>query len=190
MLWKCCTQYACKLGKLNNGLRTGKGQSSLKSQRKAVAKDAQTTTQLYSSHTLVKCCSKFKLGFNNRWTMNFQMFKLDLQKAEEQRSRSQHLLDHWKSKRVPEKHLFLLYWLCQSLWLCRSQQTGKFFKRWKYQTTWPASWEICMHVRKQQLELDMDKQTGCKSGQEYIKAVYCHPAYLTYMQSTSWETPG
>ena len=115
MLWKCCTQYACKLGKLNNGLRTGKGQSSLKSQRKAVAKDAQTTTQLYSSHTLVKCCSKFKLGFNNRWTMNFQMFKLDLQKAEEQRSRSQHLLDHWKSKRVPEKHLFLLYWLCQSL---------------------------------------------------------------------------
>ena len=106
MLWKCCTQYACKLGKLNNGLRTGKGQSSLKSQRKAVAKDAQTTTQLYSSHTLVKCCSKFKLGFNNRWTMNFQMFKLDLQKAEEQRSRSQHPLDHWKSKRVPENISF------------------------------------------------------------------------------------
>ena len=43
---------------------------------------------------------------------------------------------------------------------------------------------ICMQVRKQQLELDMKQQTGSKSGKEYIKAVYCHPAYLTYMQST------
>ena len=45
-----------------------------------------------------------------------------------------------------------------------------------------------MHVRKQQLELDMEQQTGSKSGKEYIKAVYCHPAHLTSMQSTSWET--
>ena len=92
--------------------------------------------------------------------------------------------------RVPEKHLFLFYWLCQSLWLCGSQQTGKFWKRWEYQTTWPASWEICMQVRKQQLELGMEQQTGSKLGKEYVKAVYCHPAYLTYMQSTLWETPG
>ena len=45
-----------------------------------------------------------------------------------------------------------------------------------------------MQVRKQQLELDMEQQTGSKQGKEYVKAVYCHPAYLTYMQSTSWET--
>ena len=57
------------------------------------------------------------------WTMKFQMFKLDLEKAEDQRSNCQHPLDHQKSKRVPEKHLFLLYWLCQSLWLCGPQQT-------------------------------------------------------------------
>ena len=50
---------------------------------------------------------------------------------------------------VPEKHLLLLYWLCQSLWLCGSPQTGKFWKRWEYQTTWPASWEICMQVKNQ-----------------------------------------
>ena len=62
---------------------------------------------------------------------------------------------------------------------------GKFWKRWEYQTTWPASWEICMQVRKQQLELDMEQQTDSKLGKVYIKAVYCHPAYLTYMQSTS-----
>ena len=47
-----------------------------------------------------------------------------------------------------------------------------------------------MQVRKQQLELDMEQQTGSKQGKEWVKAVYCHPAYLTYMQSTSWETVG
>ena len=45
-----------------------------------------------------------------------------------------------------------------------------------------------MQVKKKQLELDMEQQTGSKSGKEYIKAVYCHPAYLTYMQSTSYKT--
>ena len=47
-----------------------------------------------------------------------------------------------------------------------------------------------MQVKKQQLELDMEQWTGSKLGKEYVKAVYCHPAYLTYMQSTSWEMPG
>ena len=66
---------------------------------------------------------------------------------------------------------------------------SKFLNRWEYQTTWPASWEICRQVKKQQLELDM-KQTGSKLGKEYIKAVYCHHAFLTYIQHTSWETLG
>ena len=108
-------------------------------------------------------------------------------KQRNQRSNCQHLLDHQKSKRVPEKHLLLFYWLCQSLWLCGSQQTGKFLKRWEYQTTLPASWETCMQIKKQQLETDME-QAGSKLGKEYVKAVYCHPAYLTYTQSTSWKT--
>jgi len=47
-----------------------------------------------------------------------------------------------------------------------------------------------MQVKKQQLEMDMEQQTGSKSGKEYVKAVYCHPAYLTFMQSTSREMPG
>ena len=53
MLWKCCTQYASKFGKLSSGHRTGKGQFSFQSRRKAMPKNAQTTAQLYSSHTLV-----------------------------------------------------------------------------------------------------------------------------------------
>ena len=53
----------------------------------------------------------------------------------------------------------------------------------EYQATWPASWEICMQVKKQQLELDMEQQTGSKLGKDYVKAIYCHAAYLTYMHA-------
>ena len=66
---------------------------------------------------------------------------------------------------------------------------SKFLNRWEYQTTWPASWEICMQVKKQQLELDMEQQTGSKLGKEYIKVAYCQPAYLSYMQGTSCKMP-
>ena len=65
-----------------------------------------------------------------------------------------------KKQESSRKTLPPLYWLCQSLWLCGSQQNGKFRKRWEDQTTWPASWETCMQVRKQQL--DMEQQTGSK----------------------------
>ena len=59
----------------------------------------------------------------------------------------------------------------------------------EYQTTLPASWETCMQVEKQQLESDMEQQTGSKLGKEYVKAVYGNPACLTSMQSTR-EIPG
>ena len=71
-------------GKLSSGHRTGKGQFSFQSQRKAMPKNAQTTAQWHSSHTLANKCSKFsKSDFNSMWTMNFPMFKLNLEKAEE-----------------------------------------------------------------------------------------------------------
>ena len=61
-----------------------------------------------------------------------------------------------------QKNMYFCF-IDQSLWLCESQlNCGKFWKRWEYQTTWPASWEIRMQVRKQQLELDMKQQTGSK----------------------------
>ena len=66
----------------------------------------------------------------------------------------------------------------------------KFLQEMEYQMTLPVSWEICMQIKKQQLELDMEQLTGSKLGKEYIEALYCHPAYLTYMQSTSREMPG
>ena len=75
-----------------------------------------------------------------------------------------------------------------TLWM--TTNCGKFLKRWEYQTTLHAPWETYMQVKKQQLELDMGQKTGSKLGREYFNAVYCHPAYLTSMQSTSCEMPG
>ena len=68
---------------------------------------------------------------------------------------------------------------------------GKFWKRWESQSTLSASWEICMQIKKQQ-NWSWNKLVpiGSKLGREYIKAVYCHLAYLTSMQSTSCEMPG
>ena len=75
-----------------------------------------------------------------------------------------------------------------TVWITKDY--GKFFKRWEYQATPPASSEICMQVKKQQLEQDMEQQTISKLRKEYVKDVYCYPAYLAYMQSTSYEMPG
>ena len=75
-----------------------------------------------------------------------------------------------------------------TVWITKN--CGKFLKRSEYQTTLPASWKSRMQVKKQQLELDMEQWTGSKSGKEYVKAIYCHPAYFTYMQSISWKMSG
>jgi len=75
-----------------------------------------------------------------------------------------------------------------TVWI--TTNSGKLLKREEYQTSFPASCESCMQVKKQQLEPDMEQWTASKLGKEYVKAIYCHPDYLTYMQSTSCEMPG
>ena len=122
--------------------------------------------------------------------MNFQMFKLVLEKAEEPEIKLPTFVGLSKKQEFQKNIYFALLIVPKPLTVWITTNCGKFFKRSEYQTTWPASWEICMQVRKQQLELDMEQQTGSISGKEYVKAVYCHPAYLAYMQSTSWETLG
>ena len=71
------------------------------------------------------------------------------------------MLDHQKSERIPEKHLLLLYWLCQSLCVDHNKLL-KSLQEMEYQTTRPASWEIYKQIKKQQLELDMEQQTGSR----------------------------
>ena len=112
--------------------------------RKVMLKILQARLQQYMNHELPDVQAGFRRGggtwdqiANIRWIIE-------------------------KAREFQKNHLFLLYWLSQSLWLCGSQETGKFWKRWEYQTTWPASWEIFMQVRKQQWELDMEQHTGSK----------------------------
>ena len=119
------------------------------------------------------------------------MFKLVLEKAEEPEIKLPTSAGSWKKQESSKKKTSIsaLLTMPKPLTVWITLNCGKFRKRWEYQTTWPFSWESYMQVRKQQLELEMEQQTGSKLGKEYNKAVYCHLAHLTYMQSVSCKMP-
>ena len=146
MLWKCCSQYASKFGKLSSGHRTGKGQFSCQSQRKAMPKNAQTTAQLHSSHMLAKKYSKFsKPCFNSTWTMNFQMFKLDLGKAEEPEIKLSTSFGSSKkqdSSRKTSTSALLMTPKPLTLWI--TTNCGKHLKRWNTRPSYlPPEKSVC-----------------------------------------------
>ena len=107
------------------------------------------------------------------------MFKLPFRKGSKTRDQIANI--HWiiEKARELQKKSTSASLNTPKPFLCGSQQTGKFSKRWEYQVLLPAFRKTCMQVKKQQLEPDMEHQIGSKLGKEYIKAVYCHPAYLT-----------
>ena len=122
---------------------------------------------------------------------NFQIFKLDLEKTEEPEIKLPTSVGSSKKQESSRKtSISALLTMPKPLTVWITINCRQFWKRREYQTTWPAFWEICMQVKKQQLELDMEQQTGSKSGKEHNKAIYCHPTYLTYMQSISCKMPG
>ena len=94
----------------------------------------------------------------------FAMYIFFIYLAISKRSNCQHPLDHRKSIEKSSRKTFIspLLTIPKPLTVWIKINCGKFWKRWEYQTTWPASWETCMQVRKQQLELDMEQQTGSK----------------------------
>ena len=92
---------------------------------------------------------------------------------------------HWIIKKAREfqKNIYFYFTdYAKALTVWTKTNCGKFLKTRDYQTTWLASWESCMQVKKQQLGLDMEQQTGFKSGKEYIKAVYCHCLFNLYVE--------
>ena len=149
----------------------GKGQFSFQSQRNAMPKNVQTAAQLHSSHRLAKFS---KPSFSNTWNVNFQMFKLDLERQRNQRSNCQHPLGHGKSKRVPEKHLFYLLTM-PNPWLCESQQTVENSQRDGNTRPpyLPPEKSVCRS--RTTVRTGHGQQTGSKLGKEYVKSVYCHP---------------
>ena len=129
----------------------------------------------YCTIALISHASKVMLkilhvSFNSTWTVNFQMFKLDLEKAEEPEIKLPTSARTSKKQENSRKTSTsaLLTTKPKSLTVWITTNCGKSLQRWEYQTTWPGSWEICMQVKKQQLELDMEWQTGSKLGKEYV----------------------
>ena len=117
-------------------------------------------------------------------------FQLVFEKAEETEIKLPTSAGSWKKEESSKKtSIYALLTMPKPLNVWITINCGKFWMTWEYQITWPASWEICMPVRRQ-LELDMEQQTGSKREKEYVKAVYCHPAHLTFKQCISWETLG
>ena len=104
ILWKCCTQYASKFGKLSNGHRTGQGQFSFQNQRKVMPKKIQTTDNcMHLTHQQSNAQKFSKPGFSSTWTVNFQMFKLDLEKAEEPEIKLPTSVGSWKKQESSRK---------------------------------------------------------------------------------------
>ena len=123
--------------------------------------------------------------------MNFQMFNLDLGKAEEPEIKLPTSTGSSKKQESSRKtSTSALLTMPKPLIVWITTNCGKLFKRWEYQTTLSASCKTYMQVKKQQLELDMGQWTASNLGKDYVKVVYCHPAYLTLMQSTSYEMLG
>ena len=117
------------------------------------------------------------------------MFELDLEKAKEPEIKLPTPVG-WQKKEESSRKIYTSASLTTpkplTMWI--TTNCGKFFKNWEYQTTWPASWEICMHVRKQQLELDVEQQTGSKSGKDYNQGCILSPCLFNlYTEYFMWN---
>ena len=162
MLWKC-TQYVSKFGKVSSGHRTGKSVF-IPIPKKGIAKECSNYCTIacisHASKVMLRILQARLQQYMNR---DFQMFKLVLEKAEEPQIKLPASVKSSKKQESFRKiSVSALLTMPKPLTVWITRNCGKFWKRWEYQTTWPASWETYMQVRRQQLELDMEQQTGSK----------------------------
>ena len=160
MLWNYCTQYVSKFGKTQQWPQDWKRSVFILIPKKDNAKECSNYRTVAFSSQASKGMLKI-LQVRIQQYVNHELPDVQVGFRKGRGTRDQIANIRWiikKAREFQKKHLFLFYWLHQSLWLHRSQQTGNFFKRWEYQTTLPASWEICMQVKKQELEPDLDNK--------------------------------
>ena len=163
LLWKCCSQYTSKFGKPSSDPRTGEGVfipipkkgnakkcsnyctiALISHACKVILKILQARLQQYVNRELPEVQASFRIGRGTR---------------------DQIANIHWIKEKAREfqKNIYFCFIDYAKAFDCVDHnKLWKIWKKWEYQTTWPASWEICMQVRKQQLELDMEQQTGSK----------------------------
>ena len=156
MLWKCCTQYASKFGKLSSGHRTGKGQFSFPIPKKGNAKECSNyCTIALISHTskgMLKILQARLQQYVNRECPDVQAEFRKGRGTRDQIAKFCWIIE--KEREFQKTSTFASLSTPKLLTVWITTNCGKFWKRWEYQTTLPASWEICMQVKKQQVELD------------------------------------
>ena len=190
MLWKCCTQYARRSGKLSSGHRSGRDQFSFQFPKKGTAKECAN----YYTIALIPHASKAMLKILHARIQRYVNWEISDVKARFSKGtgiRGQIANIHWIIEKAREfqNNIYFCYIDYTEAFVRITANCGKFFKRWEYQATLPTSWEICTQVKKQQLDSDIEQQTGSKLGKEFLKVLYCLLDYLTYMQSTSSKMP-
>ena len=153
MLWKCCIQYASKFGKLSSGHRDWKRSVFIPIPKKGNAKECSNYHTIalisHASKVMLKILQARLQQYVNRELPDV-LEKLVLENAEEPEIKLPTSTGSSKKQESFRK----------TVWI--TINCGKFWKRWEYPTTWPASWETCMQVRKQQLEVDLEQQIVSK----------------------------
>ena len=158
MLWKCYTQYASKFGKLSSGHRTGKGQFSFQSQRKAMPNNANYCTIALISHASKVVLKILQARLQQYVNCELRDVQDGFRKAEEPEIKLPTTTGSLKKQESSRKtSISLLLTMPKPLIVWITRNSGKFLKRWEYQTCLLRN---LYQVRKQQLELDMEQQTG------------------------------
>ena len=158
----CCTQYVSKFGKFSSS--HWKSSVFIPIPKKGNAKKCSNYhTIALISHANKGMLKILQARLQQYMNMNFQMFKLDLEKPEKTEIKLP-TSDGSSKKQESSRKTFIsaLLTMPKPLTVWITTNCGKFWKRWEYQTTWLASWETCMQVSKQQSELDIEQQTGSK----------------------------
>ena len=190
MLWKCCTWYVskCEHSAVATGLEKANFHSNTKGNTKECSSYCTIAPISHSSRVMLKILQVRLQQYVNH---EFPEVQAGFRKGRGTRDQITNIRWITEKPREFQKNICCCFIDYAKSFDCGSQQTAEnSSKRWESQTTLPASWEICMQIKTQQLELDIEQWTGSKLGKEYVKAVYCQPAYLTYLQSTSWEILG
>ena len=163
MLWKCCSSICQQIWKTQQWPQDRKRSVFIPIPKKGNASECSN----YHIIALISHASKVMLKVLQATLQQYVNCELpDVQtgfrKGRNQRWNCQHTLEHRKSKSSRKTSTSALLTVPKPLTVWITTNCGKFFKGWEYQTTLPASWEICMQVKKQQLELDMEHWTGSK----------------------------
>ena len=189
-LLKCCTQYVSKFGKLSSGYSLRKRSVFILVPKKGNAKECSN----YHTIALISHDSKVMLKILQTRLQQYMNRELpDVQAwLRKNRATSDQIANVcWVIEKVREfqKNICFIDYF-KAFDCVDNNKLWKILKKMGlYQTTLPASWETYMQVKKQQSELDMEQQTGSKLKDKFVEAIYCHPTFLTSIQSTSWKMP-